>query len=64
MLKLSILGVVILVLSLFELNAKVDRPFIVGGEGPKLTSILGDEGGESDTDYRDLTVGHDKVLLS
>ena len=41
MLKLSILGVVILVLSLFELNAKADRPFIVGGEGPKLTSILG-----------------------
>ncbi len=35
---------------LFVLNAAVRRPAIVGEEGPELASILGDEGGESDTD--------------
>ena len=50
--NLSILGVVILALSLFVLNAAVSRPAIVGEEGPELASLLGDEGAESDTDGR------------
>jgi len=49
--NLSILGVVILALSLFVLNAAAGRPAIVGEEGPELASMLGDEGGESDTGY-------------
>ena len=49
--NLSILGVVILALSLIVLNAAAGRSAIVGEEGPKLASLLGDEGGESDTDY-------------
>ena len=49
--NLSSLGVVILALSLFVLNAAAGRPAIVGEEGPELGSMLGDEGGESDTDY-------------
>jgi hypothetical protein len=49
--NLSILGVVILALSLFVLNATAGRPAIVGEEGPEVTSQLGDGGGESDTDY-------------
>ena len=49
--NLSIWGVVILALSLFVLNATEGRPAIVVEEGPDLASILGDEGGESDTDY-------------
>jgi hypothetical protein len=48
--NLSILGVVILALSLFVLNAVADRPAIVGEEGPELAGMLGDDGGESDTD--------------
>ena len=49
--NLSILGVVILALSLFVLNAAAGRPAIVGEEGPELASMLGDEGGTSDTDW-------------
>jgi hypothetical protein len=50
--NLSILGVVILALSLFVLNAAAGIPAIVGEEGPEFGgSILGDGGGESDTDY-------------
>ena len=47
--NLSILGVVILALSLFVLNAAAGRPAIVGEEGPEIVSMLGDEGNESDT---------------
>ena len=50
--NLSILGVVILALSLFVLNAAAGRPAIVGAEGPELASLLGDEGAESDTEGR------------
>ncbi len=49
--NLSILGVVILALSLFVLNAAAGRPAIVGGEGPEFASILGDEGVEPDTGW-------------
>ena len=49
--KLSILGVVILALSLFVLNAAAGRPAIVGEEGPELTNILGDDGVEPDTGW-------------
>ena len=62
--NLSILGVVILALSLFVLNAAAGRPAIVGEEGPEVTSLLGDGGGESDTDYGSLTVVHHSALLS
>ena len=62
--NLSILGVVILVLSLFVLNETAGRPAIVVEEGPDLASILGDDGGESDTDYGSLTVVHHSALLS
>ena len=48
--NLSILGVVILALSLFVLNAAAGRPAIVGGEDPEFGgSIMGDGGNESDT---------------
>jgi hypothetical protein len=48
--NLSILGVVILALSLFVLNAAAGRPAIVGEEGPEIARVLGDDGGISDTD--------------
>jgi len=47
--NLSILGVVILALSFFVLNAAAGRPAIVGEEGPEIASMLGDGGNESDT---------------
>ena len=47
--NLSILGVVILALSLFVLNATAGRPPIVGEEGLEIASMLGDGGNESDT---------------
>ena len=49
--NLSILGVVILALSLFVLNAVAGRPAIVGEEGPEIASQLGDEGTEPDTGW-------------
>ena len=49
--SLLILGVVILALLLFVLNAAAGIPAIVGEEGTEFNSILGDGGGESDTDY-------------
>ena len=52
--NLSIFGVVILALTLFALNAAAGRPIIVGAEGPEIASLLGDDGGESDTDGRHL----------
>jgi hypothetical protein len=47
--NLSILGVVILALLLFVLNAAASIPAIVGEEGTEIASMLGDEGNESDT---------------
>ena len=47
----TILGGVILALSLFVLNAAAGRPAIVGEEGKELAGILGDPGGESDTNW-------------
>ncbi len=51
--NLSILGVVILALSLFVLNAAAGIPAIVGEEGTEYIDSggIGDEGGPSDTDY-------------
>ena len=49
--NLSIWGVVILALSLFVLNATAGRSAIVVEEGPEIVRMLGDGGGESDTDY-------------
>ena len=51
--NLSILGVVILALSLFVLNAAAGRLVTVGEEGAEYieSGILGDGGGESDTDW-------------
>ena len=49
--NLSILGLMILALFLFFLNAVAGSPALVGEEGPEIVRMLGDGGGESDTDY-------------